>query len=52
MDRAVAKRDYGQAERLSKNLYNLQIAQAVREATIKADYELFRMVPTESSGNP
>lgn len=44
MDRAVAKRNYAEAERLSKNLYNLQVAQAVRDATVKADYELFKMV--------
>lgn len=51
MDSAVAKRDYAEAERLSKNLYNLQIAQAVRDATIKADYELFKMVRVGESIN-
>ena len=52
MDQAVAKRNYAEAERLSKNLYNLQVAQAVRDATAKADYELFKMVGVSKSLDP
>ena len=52
MDQAVAKRNFAEAERLSKNLYNLHVAQAVRDATAKADYELFKMVRVGESLNP
>lgn len=52
MDQAVAKRNYAEAERLSKNMYNLQVAQAVRDATAKADYELFKMVGVSKSLDP
>ena len=44
MDRAVAKGDFREVERINRELYDIQFAQAVKEASTKASYEMKEMV--------
>ena len=44
MDKAVAKGDFREVERISRELYDIQFAQAVKEASIKASYEMKELV--------
>ena len=44
MDRAVARGDFREVERINRELYDIQFAQAVKEASTKASYEMDEIV--------
>ena len=44
MDVAISRGDFGKAERLNKELYNIHIAKAVQDASAKARYEMEQLV--------
>lgn len=44
MDKAVAEGNHREAERISRELYDLQVVHAAKEASTKATYEMKMMV--------
>ena len=44
MDEAVTKGDCREVERINRELYDIQFAQAVKEASTKASYEMDEIV--------